>query len=203
MMSLVKSELVIIVMLHLFLIKLLVKMTLHFWQQTQNMESQWMYCILRMTENGKIQDFWQNFWQNLHFWRKKDVILGSKILWSLIIIFTCMMMSAEEHGKSQSTAKRSSSCSSRPFSTAAWNNVHKSSHVYSFFLCIIHSYLLAVPMGHAHPPKPAAFPHTPTNPHNNPIPDPHPTIPSIFIPLPVLAWKRWMSHYSMIAPSKA
>jgi len=42
-----------------------------------------------------------------------------------IIVFTCMTMSAGRHGKSHSAAKSSSSWSSRPFSTAACNSIHK------------------------------------------------------------------------------
>jgi len=85
MISLLKSKLVTIVMLRLFLTKILVIKTAHFWQQTQNMKSSWIYCILGMTKMTKYRIFDQIFDKICIFWGIKNGFFGDKILWCLCI----------------------------------------------------------------------------------------------------------------------
>ena len=79
------------VTLRLFPTKMLVTMTRHFWQQTQNCitkksdENVAIKVLILGWQNGRIQHFWLNFWRNLCFWGTKNEFFGVKILCSLHI----------------------------------------------------------------------------------------------------------------------
>ena len=90
MMSTVTSYLVTLVILNLFLDTLLVTVTLHSWQQTQNYAT-WTLAenVAKILRNGKKRQnpgFLTKFLMKSAF-PTKNSIFGGKILWSLILSF--------------------------------------------------------------------------------------------------------------------